>query len=89
MVYGDYYGPDKPDKGAEGGSCNRSRCQCSTARWYNHGSYAWYCDDCRKQIEFDAVNSAEWQRSFYPHLKHPMFETREMMNVRLASTVTP
>lgn len=82
MSYGDYNGPDKPDKGKEGGSCNRGRCQCAPARWYNHGSYSWYCDDCRQQIEFDPINSAGWQRDFYPRLQHPMFETREMMDAR-------
>lgn len=24
MAYGDYNGPNKPDKGQEGGSCNRT-----------------------------------------------------------------
>ena len=82
MAYGSYSGSDKPDKGQEGGSCNRTRCQTSPADWYNHGSYSWYCSGCRKQIEFDPVNSADWQRSFYPRLKHPMFETRQMMDER-------
>lgn len=27
MAYGDYVGPGKPNKGAEGGACNRQRCQ--------------------------------------------------------------
>lgn len=85
MAYGDYDGPDKADKGKEDGSCNRGRCQCAPARWYNHGSYAWYCDDCRRQIELDPINSADWQRNFYLRLEHPMFETREMMDVRRAA----
>lgn len=82
MAYGDYSGPNKPDKGKEGGSCNRTLCQASPAEWWNHGSYSWYCADCRQQIEFDTVNRAHWQREFYPRLKHPMFETRQMMTDR-------
>ena len=86
MAFGDYKGPDKPDKGEEGGSCNRSRCQCSPARWWNHGSYSWYCDDCREDIETDVVNRIDWQRNFFPRLQHPMFETREMMDARAPTT---
>ncbi|MDW9531924.1 hypothetical protein RWE87_13535 [Sinorhizobium meliloti] len=84
MAYGDYDGPNKPDKGKEGGSCNRTRCQCAPARWYNHGSYAWYCDDCRDQI-YDAVGQRHWARDF-PNVEHPMFETREMMDNRAAKS---
>ncbi|QIG77028.1 hypothetical protein EVB32_040 [Rhizobium phage RHph_TM39] len=79
MAYGDYNGPNKPDKGQENGSCNRTRCQCSPAVWYNHGSYSWYCVECKNDI---------WnanKHTFHidmPHCKHPMFETREMMNSR-------
>ena len=84
MSYGNYDGPNKPDKGHEGGSCNRTRCQTSPADWYNHGSYSWYCEDCRIAIEFDRVNYAGWHRDFFPRLKHPMFETRKMMDDRAA-----
>lgn len=84
MAYGDYNGPNKPDKGKEGGSCNRTRCQCATANWYNHGSYAWYCDDCRYQIQFDHMNLRDWQTRWQPKCGHPMFETREMMDARAA-----
>jgi len=79
MAYGDYDGPDKPDKGHEGGSCNRGRCQCAPARWYNHGSYSWYCDDCARDI--GRANNAHWVNSIY-YPGHPMFETREMMIAR-------
>lgn len=85
MAYGDYNGPDKPDKGKEGGSCNRTLCQTAPAEWWNHGSHSWYCASCRKQIEFDPVNYREWRRDFEPKLKHPMFETRQMMNERAVS----
>lgn len=84
MVYGDYNGPNKADKGIENGSCNRTRCQCSPARWYNHGSYSWYCDDCRHAIEFDSVNYRAWQRDWLPRVGHPQFETRQMMDALAA-----
>lgn len=80
MAYGDYNGPDKEDKGQENGSCNRSLCQEPNAKWFNHGSRSWYCDDCREDLE--AANRVQWQRDFYPSLGHPMFETREMIDER-------
>lgn len=82
MAYGDYDGPDKPEKGHEGGSCNRRLCQASPALWYNHGSMSWYCEDCRHEIENDVVNKADWLLNFFPKRGHPMFETREMMKAR-------
>ena len=84
MAYGDYSGPDKPNKGKEGGACNRQRCQAEPALWYNHGSYAWYCDDCMHAIRFDRFNLADWERNWQPKLGHPMFETRAMMTAREA-----
>lgn len=74
--------PLKSDKGQEGGSCNRRACQAPGAIWFNHGSLAWYCEHCRKEIEFDSFNLANWQRNHQPKCGHPMFETREMMNRR-------
>lgn len=84
MAYGDYDGPDKADKGHEGGSCNRSRCQAAPALWYNHGSYSWYCADCRRDIQFDRLNLRDWQTNWEPRVGHPMFETREQMDQRKA-----
>lgn len=84
MAYGDYDGPDKPDKGKEGGSCNRGRCQASPALWYNHGSYHWYCDECKRDI-WDA-NKFTYHLDM-PNAKQPMFETREMMTARQQQTV--
>lgn len=81
MAYGDYEGPDKPDKGKEGGSCNRRRCQASPALWYNHGSFKWYCDECARDI--GRANSHTWPLDF-PNAGHPMFETRAMMDIRCA-----
>lgn len=86
MAYGDYSGPNKPDKGKEGGSCNRTRCQCAPARWYNHGSYSWYCDDCMRDI--GDANARHWEKDF-GYLKHPMFETRQQMDDRLTPTPAP
>lgn len=82
MAYGDYSGPDKPNKGHEGGACNRQSCQSEPANWFNHGSHAWYCDDCRVAIEFDPVNSRNWESNWRPRLGHPMFETRAMLAAR-------
>ncbi len=80
MAYGDYDGPNKADKGVEGGSCNRTRCQASPALWYNHGSRSWYCASCKDQIG-DPIGLRYFAQDF-PNAKHPMFETREMMKVR-------
>jgi hypothetical protein len=82
MAYGDYDGPNKSNKGKEGGACNRTRCQAEPALWYNHGMYEWYCEDCRNQIEFDPVNHRGWKRDWFPTCQHPQFETREMMTAR-------
>ena len=83
MSYPHYNGPEKADKGEENGSCNRSKCQDSGAVWYNHGSHAWYCPRCRRDIEFDSFNLRDWKRNWEAKLGHPMFETREMMNSRI------
>ncbi|MFU1607348.1 hypothetical protein ACM25O_13265 [Sulfitobacter pontiacus] len=84
-----YDGPTKPDKGQEGGSCNRELCQDSPALWFNHGSYAWYCGRCRHTIEFDSFNLRDWQQNHQPKCGHPMFETREMMTARRAMDAEP
>lgn len=80
MAYGDYDGPNKPDKGLEAGSCNRTLCQAAPALWYNHGSYKWYCKDCKDQI-YDAQGRRYWAQDF-PNADHPMFETRKMLDAR-------
>ena len=86
MAYGDYSGPDKPNKGNEDGACNRQRCQAEPARWYNHGSHKWYCDDCAYDIGSDVVNAREWPKDFarwFPGKPlYPMFETRAMLAAR-------
>jgi hypothetical protein len=87
MAFGDYSGPDKPNKGHEAGACNRQRCQSEPANWYNHGMNKWYCDDCRRAIQFDPVNLRGWQRDWQPRLGHPQFETREMITKREAPPV--
>lgn len=82
MPYPEYDGPKKPNKGHKHGACNREKCQDEPANWYNHGSYAWYCEGCRKTIEFDRFNLRDWQENWQPKLGHPMFETEEMMMAR-------
>ena len=84
MAFGDYNGPDKPNKGQEGGACNRTRCQAEPAIFYNHGSHSWYCRDCAVDIGLDPINQRGWNRDFRPTLGHDMFETREQMNARQA-----
>lgn len=86
MAYGNYTGPEKADKGQEGGSCNRTLCQAPGAVWYNHGSHAWYCAGCRYDIEFDSFNKRDWDTKWLPKKGHPMFETREMMAARAAQS---
>ncbi len=87
MSYGDYSGPDKPDKGHEGGACNRQRCQAEPALWWNHGSHSWYCADCARDIGDDSFNKRQWPIDF-PRLfpagtpLHPMFETRAQLDAR-------
>lgn len=82
MAYGDYSGPDKPNKGHEGGACNRQRCQAEPAVWFNHGSHSWYCEDCKDDITNDSFNTKEWELLYRPEYGHDRFETREMMEAR-------
>lgn len=74
--------PCKPDKGHEGGSCNRQSCQASPADYYNHGSYKWYCADCARNIGQDSFNLRDWNLNWLPKLGHPMFETRAQIDKR-------
>lgn len=82
MVKHDYDGPEKADKGIEGGSCNRSACQAPGAIWFNHGSYALYCTACKNWIS-DEWAVRRWERDF-ARCGHPQFETREMIDARKA-----
>ncbi len=50
---------NKPDKGLEGGSCNRTACQRPGAFWWNHGSHSWYCADCAHELSNDSFNKRE------------------------------
>ncbi len=88
MTYGDLPldAPEKPNKGHEGGACNRRACQAEPALWWNHGSYSWYCEDCARDIGQDPVNLRDWTLRWEPQCGHPMFETREMMDARQAVT---
>lgn len=85
MAFGDYSGPDKPNKGHEDGACNRQRCQAEPAAFYNHGSYSWYCADCARDIGQDPVNKRDWERRWQPKLGYAMFETRAQMDARDAA----
>jgi len=73
---------EKPNKGLEGGACNRRSCQAEPALWYNHGSYSWYCADCARDIGQDTFNLRDWKLRWEPQCGHPMFETREQMDAR-------
>jgi hypothetical protein len=84
MAYGDYSDLDKPNKGVEGGACNRSSCQAEPALWFNHGSLSWYCADCRRDIQFDRFNLRDWEMNWQPTSGHPMFETRAQIDARLS-----
>ena len=80
MAYGDYDGPDKPNKGEEGGACNRQRCQAEPALWHNWGTSRWYCADCAHDIGQDSFNLRDWKANYEPRLGHPMFRTRAMID---------
>lgn len=82
MAYGDYNGPDKPNKGHEGGACNRTWCQAEPANHYNHGSMSWYCVDCKVDIGEDAFNKTDWDKNYKPKYGRAMFETREEIDKR-------
>lgn len=81
--------PLKPNKGHEGGACNRRSCQAEPASFYNHGSHSWYCADCARDIGEDVMNARTWPldfpRLFPGRALHPMFETREQMTAREAA----
>jgi hypothetical protein len=85
MAYGDLPldAPHKPNKGLEGGACNRQSCQAEPALYYNHGSLSWYCADCAHDIGQDHINLRDWELNWKPRLGHDMFETREQMDARL------
>lgn len=85
MPWPEYNGPDKANKGQENGACNRFQCQDEPALWYNHGSHAWYCEGCKDAIGGDWVNKRDWELRWQPKLGHPMFETREQIDVREAA----
>lgn len=79
--------PEKPNKGLEGGACNRRSCQAEPALYYNHGSHSWYCGACKRDIGDDHVNLRGWNLDHRPRCGHDMFETREQMDARENNTV--
>lgn len=86
MAYGDLAqdAPLKPNKGHEGGACNRRSCQAEPALYYNHGMSVWYCADCARDIGQDPVNLRDWTYRWKPKLGHDQFETREQIDAREA-----
>lgn len=90
MSYGDLPpgAAHKPNKGLEGGACNRERCQAEPALFYNHGSYSWYCADCARDIGQDPVNRYDWELNWRPRCGHAQFETREELDEREARIKT-
>lgn len=87
MAFGDLSmdAPLKPNKGKEGGACNRQSCQAEPALFWNHGSHSWYCGDCARDIGEDVVNKRDWELRWRPKLGHAMFETREEIDAREAA----
>lgn len=53
-------------KGIKGGRCNMTSCQTPNepALWYNHGSLAYYCEECARILNEDPFNKIEAQRMF-------------------------
>ena len=65
---GNHSGPNRPDKGQFGGSCNVTACQLpNSATWYNYSTERYYCRTCA--LELNRVN---WD---YPQMcgkDHPL-----------------
>lgn len=52
-------------KGQFEGICNMSSCKSNLpATWYNHGSYAYYCQKCAKRLNSDPFNYRDAMRMF-------------------------
>lgn len=56
--------PDPKLKGRKGKNCNRTHCQKPGAVWYNHGSLAWYCGHCARDLNEDRFNKREAQETW-------------------------
>lgn len=53
------------NKGYFNGTCNLTRCKTGLpATWYNHGSMAYYCEDCAKELNADPYNQRDAIRLF-------------------------
>jgi hypothetical protein len=56
---------DKNNKGIKDGKCNLSSCKTNQpATWYNHGSYAYYCEECAIRLNTDPYNQRDAIRLF-------------------------
>jgi hypothetical protein len=64
MPYGAYDGPDKQNKGKQGGACNRQLCQDEPANWWNRGSLSWYCAGCAHTLNTDPFNKRDAERLY-------------------------
>lgn len=56
--------PDPALKGVKNGNCNMTRCQRPGATWYNHGSHAYYCEDCAWELNHDGFNKRHAMEMF-------------------------
>lgn len=63
---------DKPDKGLQGGSCNRKICQQPGAFFYNKETRKFYCHRCCKEIS--KYNEGD---SLFPNYKEEHEEYKE------------
>lgn len=52
-------------KGEKDGICNMSSCKTGLpATWWNHGSYAWYCESCAHRLNNGPFNKRDSERLF-------------------------
>lgn len=57
--------PNRADKGKYGGSCNVTACQLpNSAKWFNHSTRKYYCDECAHWLNTDKFNRADAARLF-------------------------
>jgi hypothetical protein len=46
------------------GLCARAVCRAPNARWWNHLSHMYYCEQCAQMLNASPVNAREAQRRF-------------------------
>lgn len=65
MLYGKPTLKSEPDpalKGKRGGNCNRTACQKPDAIYWHTGTHAWYCVQCKEEINH--LNRADAMRMY-------------------------